>query len=255
MRHVKTYSLSILLAVIGIATWEILTRSGALNPIIFPSLLLVLNVFINDAAMLLEGLWSSLKLLVPAFMGSVILGIVGGVFLGLNDKVRKVLMPYVHLLSPLPPTLFVPYAIAVLPSFQLASIFLIFLGTFWPIFLGALQGVLLVDQRFLDNAKTLRLQRNDFLLKVILPAASPHILSGTGSALIMSFLILTMAEMFGAESGLGYFIQYYSDFAKYDYVIAGILFNSFIILLALLLFERLRRKLLFWTSLKTDGGA
>lgn len=255
MKILKTYSLSILLAIIAIAVWEGLTRSGALNPIIFPSLLLVLDVFIYDASMLLEGLWSSLKLLVPAFIGSVVLGIVGGVFLGLNDKVRKVLMPYVHLLSPLPPTLFVPYAIAVLPSFQMASIFLIFLGTFWPIFLGALQGVLLVDQRFLDNAKTLRLKRNDFLVKVILPAASPHILSGTGSALIMSFLILTMAEMFGAESGLGYFIQYYSDFAKYDYVIAGILFNSFIILLALLLFERLRRRVLFWTSLKTDGGA
>ena len=149
------------------------------------------------------GLASSLKLLVPAYMGSVILGIGGGVFLGLQTRVRHILMPYVHLLSPLPPTLFIPYAIAVLPSFQSASIFLIFIGTFWPIFLGSLQGVLIIEKHYLDNAKTLGLKGNDFLFKVIIPAASPHILSGAGSALIMSFLILTMAEMFGAESGNG----------------------------------------------------
>ena len=249
----KSYGVSIALGILFLATWEIVTRLELLNPIIFPRLQAIANVFIYDTPMLLEGLWASLKLLVPALAASATLGVVGGVFVGLNDRVRRVLMPYIHLLSPLPPTLFVPYAIAVLPTFQTASIFLIFLGTFWPIFLGSLQGVLLVDQRFLDNAKTLRLERSDFISKVILPAASPHILSGMSSALIMSFLILTMAEMFGAESGLGYFIQYYSDFAKYDYVIAGMLFNSAIILFALLLFERMRRKLLFWTSLKSDG--
>lgn len=68
----------------------------------------------------------------------------------------------------------------------------------------------------------------------------------------MSFLILTMAEMFGAKSGMGYFIQYYTDFAQYDYVIAGIIFNSAVILIALLLFEKLKKRLLFWTNLKED---
>ena len=129
---------------------------------------------------------------------------------------------------------------------------MIFIGTFWPIFLGSLQGVLIIEKHYLDNAKTLGLKGNDFLFKVIIPAASPHILSGAGSALIMSFLILTMAEMFGAESGMGYFIQYYTDFAQYDYVIAGMIFNSAVILIALLFFEKLKKRILFWTNLKAD---
>lgn len=252
-KFLKQYTATILIGVVVIFVWEMLIKYGSLNPVIFPELEKVFSVFVHDGQELFRGLVSSLKLLIPAYIGSLILGIGGGVFMGLNNRVRNILMPYVHLLSPLPPTIFIPYAIAVLPSFQSASIFLIFIGTFWPIFLGSLQGVLIIEKHYLDNAKTLGLKGNDFLFKVILPAASPHILSGAGSALIMSFLILTMAEMFGAESGMGYFIQYYTDFAQYDYVIAGMIFNSAVILIALLFFEKLKKRILFWTNLKADS--
>ncbi|UOE76537.1 ABC transporter permease [Parageobacillus thermoglucosidasius] len=248
----KQYYVTILIGIAGIAVWELITRYGNLNPVIFPTLSKVFRVFTQNIEELLLGLVSSLRLLIPAYIGSIILGIGGGLLLGLHHRVRHVLMPYVHLLSPLPPTLFVPYAIAVLPTFESASIFLIFIGTFWHIFLGTLHGVLIIEKQYLDNAKTLGLKGNDLLFKVIIPAASPHILSGAGSALTMSFLILTMAEMFGAKSGMGYFIQYYTDFAQYDYVIAGIIFNSAVILIALLLFEKLKKRLLFWTNLKED---
>lgn len=250
----QQYSITIIIGIAFVVAWEILTRTESfLNPIIFPRLSTIFNVFSSEGKELFIGLGSSLKLLLPAFAGALILGIGGGLFFGLNNRVRRILMPYVHLLSPLPPTLFIPYAIAVLPTFQSASIFLIFLGSFWPIFLGAVQGVLIIDKHYLDNAKTLGLKGNDFLFKVIIPAASPYILSGAGTSLGLSFLILTMAEMFGAESGMGYFIQYYSDFAQYDYVIAGIIFNSAVILLVLLLFEKLKKRILFWTNLKAES--
>lgn len=251
----KQYGITILIGVAVIMAWDLLTRFGGLNPVIFPKLNEVFSVFYTAGKELFVGLSSSLKLLVPAYLGSIVLGIGGGLFFGLNNWVRQILMPYVHLLSPLPPTLFVPYAIAVLPTFESASIFLIFIGTFWPIFLGALQGVLIIEKQYLDNAKTLGLKGNDFLFRVIIPAASPYILSGAGQALTLSFLILTMAEMFGAESGMGYFIQYYTDFAQYDYVIAGMVFNCAVILIALLLFERLKKRLLFWTNLKADSDS
>lgn len=110
----------------------------------------------------------------------------------------------------------------------------------------------MIEKHYLDNAKTLGLKGSDFLWKVVVPAASPYILSGAGSSLGLSFLILTMAEMFGAESGMGYFIQYYTDFSQYDFVIAGIIFNSAVILIVLLLFEKLKKRILFWTNLKSD---
>ena len=112
-----------------------------------------------------------MKLLIPAFASAFVIGAGGGVFFGLNKQFREILMPYFHALSPIPPTLFIPYAIALMPTFQTASILLIFMGAFWPIFLGTIQGVLLIEQHYLDNAKILGLKGKDFLITVVLPAA------------------------------------------------------------------------------------
>lgn len=254
-KFLSQYSITILIAIIAVGGWGIFTKkAGIINPVLFPGLGKILTVFAEHSKELLLGFVSSMKLLVPAYVASLIFGIAGGLFFGLNHWIRRIFMPYVHVLSPLPPTLFIPYAIALLPTFKVASIFLIFLGAFWPIFLGALQGVLMIDKHYLDNAKTLGLKGSDFLFKVIIPGASPYVLSGAGTSLGLSFLILTMAEMFGAESGMGYFIQYYTDFSQYNYVIAGIIFNSAVILIILSLFEKIKKKILFWTNIRSDNA-
>jgi len=63
-----------------------------------------------------------------------------------------------------------------------------------------------------------------------------------------------MVEMFGAESGMGRFIQYYTDFTQYDLVLAGIIFNSIVILITMIVFEKIKKRLLFWTNLKNEAN-
>lgn len=250
----KHYSITILIGISFIAIWALVTKNAEwINPVLFPEPITVAESFKNKIGELLTGLFNSMKLLIPAFASAFVIGAGGGVFFGLNKQFREILMPYFHALSPIPPTLFIPYAIALMPTFQTASILLIFMGAFWPIFLGTIQGVLLIEQHYLDNAKILGLKGKDFLITVVLPASSPYILSGTGTALAMSFIILTIAEMFGASSGMGYFIQYYSDFSQYHYVLAGIIFNSIIIVMIMAGFELLKKRLLFWTNIKSGS--
>lgn len=250
----KRYNLTILIGIIVIAAWALVTKYATwINPVIFPEPLTVLESLKTKLEELLIGVGSSMKLLIPGFFGAAFVGIVGGLFFGLNTRSREILMPYFHALSPIPPTLFIPYAIALLPTFKTASITLIFIGAFWPIFLGTIHGVLLIEKHYLDNAKSLGLKGPTFIFKVVLPASAPHILSGAGTSLGMSFLILTIAEMFGASSGMGYFIQYYSDFSQYHYVLAGIIFNSLIIVAIMIGFEKMKKRLLFWTNLKAES--
>lgn len=249
----KRYNLTILIGIIVIVIWALVTKYATwINPVIFPEPLTVVESFAAKFEELITGVGSSMKLLIPGFFGALLVGIIGGLFFGLNKRSREILMPYFHALSPIPPTLFIPYAIALLPTFQTASIALIFIGAFWPVFLGTIHGVLLIEKHYLDNAKSLGLKGPAFLVNVVLPASAPHILSGASTALGMSFLILTIAEMFGASSGMGFFIQYYSDFSQYHYVLAGIIFNSIIIVTVMVTFEKIKRRLLFWTNLKAD---
>lgn len=255
IKFLRKYSITLLIAIVLIALWIIITTfSDTLNPVIFPPALDIFKALAGASGELFQGFISSMGLLIPAFAAALVLGIGGGLFFGLHKKSREILEPFFHTFSPLPPTLFIPYAIALLPTFKLASISILFIGAFWPIFLGTIQGVLLIEKHYWDNAKTIGLKGKDFLLKVVLPASSPYILSGTGTSLGMSFIVLMMAEMFGAQSGMGYFVQYYTDFSQYDYVLAGLIFNSIIILAIMVTFEKVKKRILFWTNLKSDGN-
>jgi NitT/TauT family transport system permease protein len=251
----RKYTITLVIAVAFIGVWVLLTSfTDFLNPIIFPPALDILAAFVGAIDELLKGFISSMGLLIPAIAAALLLGIGGGLFFGLHQKSREILSPFFHTLSPLPPTLFIPYSIALLPTFKLASISILFIGAFWPIFLGTIQGVILIEKHYWDNARTLGLTGRDLVFKVILPASSPHILTGTGTALTLSFIVLMMAEMFGAQSGMGHFVQYYTDFSQYDHVLAGLIFNSFIILAIMLSFEKIKNRIIFWINLKSDAN-
>jgi NitT/TauT family transport system permease protein len=64
--------------------------------------------------------------------------------------------------------------------------------------------------------------------------------------LAMSFIMLTVAELFGANAGLGRFVQFYADFADYPRMVAGILFTGAVTFVCMRALDRLKRRALFW---------
>ena len=81
---------------------------------------------------------------------------------------------------------------------------------------------------------------------MIFPASLPHIFSGMGVGLGFSFILLTVAELFGANAGLGRFVQYYADFADYPRMVAGILYTGLVTWLAMTALDKARHRALFW---------
>ena len=71
-------------------------------------------------------------------------------------------------------------------------------------------------------------------------------MSGLHVTLSTSFLLLTMAEMMGASSGLGYFIKNYSDYANYTNVIAGIILIGLVVSLLNALLSFAEKRLVRW---------
>lgn len=54
--------------------------------------------------------------------------------------------------------------------------------------------------------------------------------------------------MFGAKSGMGYFIQYYSDFARFDLVMVGFIFMALVLVIVMHIFDLIKSKLLYWKT-------
>lgn len=222
--------------------------TGTLDKMLFPGLSKILPELVDSLPKLGEGFISSMKILIPSYFSALVLGVGGGLFVGYAAPVKKVLMPIFRGVSPIPPTMLIPYAIAILPTFWLSSWFIIFAGAFWPILMGTIHGVNLIEERYLDNARILGLCGFRLFIKVILPASLPTIFNGAGMALVFSFILLTVAEMFGSTSGMGHFIQYYADFSDYAKVLAGMLFMSVVIVLIMEFFDFIQSRTLYWTG-------
>ena len=248
MRLIKD-RLGVILIFIGVLTGYILLTDvfGLLNPFLFRSIFVVLSLFPEYWGQLLTGLRSSLSLLIWAYSLALILGIALGAFIGSKKHVRKNITPYINAFSAIPVTLLTPYAINLLPSFRVASIFIIFLGCFWIILGSTITAVMTIDRRYLENAATLEIPAFHRLFRIVLPVASPAILTGCTIALKLAFMLLAVAEMFGVSSGMGYFIQYYSDFGRFDLVALGFIFMAMVLLIILYAFDLIKGRILRWT--------
>jgi len=173
-------------------------------------------------------------------------GVVLGILTGTTGWLERLTVPFTRVVAPVPPTVYVPYAIALLPGFRSAAIAVVFVGAFWPVFVNTTAGAAAVPQRLRDNARVLGLGKVAYLRRVVFPSSLTHIFSGMSVGLAMSFIMLTVAELFGANAGLGRFVQFYADFADYPRMVAGILFTGAVTFICMRALDWLKRRSLFW---------
>ena len=248
VKFIKNYGSIIAIGVCFLLAYILLTDvSRVLSAFLFPSISDVIKLIPDYIGQLFTGLKSSLYLLVTAYVLAVISGIAVGTLIGLKSGLRKNVTPYIYAFSAIPVPLLTPYAINLFPTFKAASIFLIWLAAFWVILSTTIGAVMSIDKRYLENAATLEVPAIEKLFRIILPAASPAILVGCSVALILSFMMLAVAEMFGATAGMAYFVQYYSDFARFDVVLLGFLFTATVLVSIMYIFDKIKHRILHWT--------
>lgn len=227
--------------------WEYTTaKAGVKNTMLYPAPENVFGIFIKDYAKILEGVLSSLKLLFIAFGIAIILGVGLGLFVGLSDRLSGTLLPIVRVISPIPPVIYSPYAVALLPSFRTAAIFVVTLTIFWSMFMSMVLSVREIDKKIMDSARTLNLSKGSMILHVLIPYSLPGIINSISVSVSTSFLVLTAAEMIGATSGLGWYVKYNSDFANFTKVVFGIVMIGVVVTLLNTLVGLLRKLLIRW---------
>jgi NitT/TauT family transport system permease protein len=245
----KNYFGSILIIIgVFVLYWLVTDVGHLLDPLIFPGPAKIFRALLASKKLLWRGFLSSMRLLFPSLLAAALLGISIGTIVGLNEKLKRLFMPIFRALNPIPPTMLIPYAIAIFPTFWLSSASVITVGVFWPVLRGTINGIVFLEPRWIDNARCLNLKGAKLVFRIILPGAMPSIFSGIESGLIMSFILLTVGEIFGARAGLGYFVQYYADFAEYDRVIAGMLVLSAVVVIIMFVFDRVKNRVLHWTK-------
>lgn len=248
----KEQGLNLFLDIIGflfglLILWTLATaKFNLLREALFPPPGRVFAQFVEDIDKICVNIFSSLSIIIQGYLLAAVIAIPLGLFLGWSARLGNAATYISKFLGSIPPIVYIPYGIALLPTFRSVSIFVIFLATFWPVLASTMSGVLNVEQKVIDSAKVLNVSRFTMLFSIILPAALPQIFIGCNQGLSVSFILLTSAEMIGSRDGLGYYVKNYSDFGDYTRTIVGLLVIGVVVIVISFLFNKLQRAMLRW---------
>jgi NitT/TauT family transport system permease protein len=89
---------------------------------------------------------------------------------------------------------------------EASKIFMVAVGVFFPVAINATAGVLEINKIYLDVGRNFRAGRWNTFRTIALPGALPVIMTGIRLGIGMGLVLIAVAEMIGAKSGLGYMI-------------------------------------------------
>lgn len=190
----------------------------------------------------------SLYRVFAGFFIAALLAIPLGIIMGWSRSLRESVTPLIEVLRPVPPLAWIPLAILWFGIGFKSSVFIIFLGCFFPIILSTISGVLSIDSILIDASKTLGARKKEIFLKVLTPGSLPSILTGLRIGLGIGWMTLVAAEFTGVKSGygLGYMIMTARDIQRPDEVIAGMAIIGLIGYSLDLLLRGIESRLLIW---------
>ncbi|GGP20895.1 ABC transporter permease [Silvimonas iriomotensis] len=197
----------------------------------------------------------SLTRVVSGFAIGTVLALPLGLAMGASTRVNDWFNPLIQLIRPIPPIAFIPLSILWFGLGNPPAIFLIALGAFFPVLMNTIAGVQHVDLIYLRAARNLGADRFTLFTRVIMPAATPYILSGARIGMGTAFIVVIVAEMIAVNNGLGFRILEAREYFWSDKIIAGMLSIGLIGLAIDLIMARINNHLLRWhRGLERDRG-
>lgn len=236
-------------AALVLAGWSAVVGLGLVPVAILPGPWTVAAAGIVElmAGRLLGDLAASLARLAGGYVIGAAAGVVLGLVLGSAALARKVVLPWIEILRPIPPLAWIPVALIWFGIGEGSKLFLIAMTAFFPVAIATLKGVRQIEQVLLRAARSLDVTPRQMLLRVVLPAAMPDVVTGLRLGWTLGITILVGAEMIAASSGLGHMVMNGMNSGRFELVILGILLLGTLGLTSDALFARLTRaRLLRW---------
>ncbi|MBI4589161.1 MAG: ABC transporter permease [Candidatus Rokubacteria bacterium] len=206
MRESRWTGFAFLLLLLGL--WEVAGRHGWVHKLFFPPASRILASFVQIvfSGEVLGHVGASLWRAGFGYLLAALLAITLGVLMGYWRAVYEAFEVVVELLRAVPPPAVIPVAIVFLGVGDQMKIFIILFSCAFPILVNTMDGVRGVDPVLIRTARTFGLGQGPLIWKVVLPAASPLIMTGLRIALAIALILVVISEMVGATSGIGYFI-------------------------------------------------
>lgn len=230
--------------------WQLSSSLGWLSARSVPTPASVIHAFLNlvSTGEIFQHLWASF---VRALTGFLIGGAIGLFFGLLNGGFKvfdRLFDTTIQMIRNVPHLALIPLVILWFGIDEGGKLFLVALGTFFPIYLNTYHGIRSVDPELIELGKSYGLSHKQLFLQVIVPGALPSILVGVRYALGFMWLTLIVAETIAASSGIGYMAMTAREFMQTDIVVVAILLYAILGKLADIFSRLIEKRLLRWHS-------
>jgi NitT/TauT family transport system permease protein len=208
--------------------WHLLTKYRIVFFVRFtnvPSPLAVYESFttaIHDPKFLMHVLLSCRRIIF-GFSLAALVAVPLGLIMGRFKLIHEIVFPVSEVLRPIPAIAWVPMAIMLWPTNEQSIVFITFLGSFFPILVNTLHGMVLVDPVLVRAARCLGAREASIFREVYFPASLPHIFTGLTVGMGVAWVSLIAAEMISGQYGIGYFTWEAYSLVQYADIALGMI--------------------------------
>jgi ABC-type nitrate/sulfonate/bicarbonate transport system permease component len=234
--------------VLLLVLWEAATRSGVLDKRFFPAPSQIAETFrsLLESGELPAHTWASVRRVLIGFAIGAAPAVVLGLLIGFLRPLRLVLNPIIAALYPVPKSAIAPLLLLIFGFEEESKWVLVAIGAFFPVVLNTAAGVMQIDRVYYDVAKNFGAGRLQFFATVALPGALPNVMTGLRLGLGMGMILIAVAEIVGAKSGLGFMIWNSWQVFQVEPMYVGLIMIAALGVIFTFVLEEVERLLIPW---------
>ena len=187
--------------------WEVVTSAFSVSTLVLPGPLLVHEASWADRANLWEAMQTTTKEAVLGIVIATVVAIALAVAIDWSRTIRRSVYPLMVTSQTLPIIVLAPLVVIWFGFGTAPKVGLVALFTFFPIAVGAVQGLASADPDAMALLRTMGASRRQLLVRVRAPSAIPQLFTGLKVAVTYAYVSAIFAEYVGAEQGLGVYMQ------------------------------------------------
>jgi NitT/TauT family transport system permease protein len=214
------------LAIAGAAAlYEAASYSGLFPQVLLPTIQTVAQTLygmVMDGSMF-EHAGATLFRVLIGFALATAVGTTLGILMARFKPVENFFLPLVSALMPIPSFSLVPLFMLWFGIGNVTTVLVVLYGATFPILFNTWSGVRAINPLWLRAAGSMGADERKLFWKVILPGASPFIITGMRQGFLRAWIAVIGAEMIAASDwGLGWVIFDAEQFLQADVMIASI---------------------------------
>ena len=230
-----------------LALWEFVAGRW-IQILLISSHSLIFSAFLSnlESGTLIGHTWVTLTEIGIGFPLGAIFGIAMGYLFGQNRTLAEIFEPIIIALYGIPRTALAPLFIVWLGIGIWSKVGVVFLLTFFLNFFNTYSGMKQMDREYIDLARLMGAKGYKLGYRIILPALSPHIMTGLKTSIPFSVIGAVVGEFIAAIEGIGFFIRLSAGIFRTADVFVGIIVLMFVVIVMNIVADLLERRLLRW---------